>query len=62
MKYIFNKYVLVTSLIFVFLFLFNIMSPFTLWEIIKAIVSGLILGVIVGLILFMIMGRNKFSG
>ncbi|ADD03568.1 hypothetical protein Thit_2374 [Thermoanaerobacter italicus Ab9] len=59
MHFIFNKFVLVSSIIFIILFTINLMQPFTVWELIKAIISGLILGIILGIVLYVFFGWKK---
>ncbi|KYO68566.1 hypothetical protein ATZ99_00750 [Thermovenabulum gondwanense] len=59
MCFLYNKFVLVSSLLFVILFTVNLYKPFTALELIKAIISGLLLGIIVGMILYVLFGWKK---
>jgi len=59
MHFIFNKFVLFSSILFVILFTINLVQPFTAWELIKAIISGLILWIISGIILYAFFGWKK---
>ncbi|TYP56165.1 hypothetical protein LZ11_01089 [Thermosediminibacter litoriperuensis] len=53
MRFIFNKFVLFFSIIFVILFTANLYEP-TALDFIGAIVGGLISGIIVGMILYVV--------
>ncbi|ADL07415.1 conserved hypothetical protein [Thermosediminibacter oceani DSM 16646] len=53
MRFIFNKFVLFSSIIFVILFTVNLYEP-TALDFIGAIVGGIISGIIIGTILYVI--------